>query len=104
VSFFLAHGRWPDPCGCHSCDNRPCCNPAHIWEGTRAANMKDCQRKGRIARGSQNGQAKMKESQVRQALKWRSKGWTYKRIATRLNVPLSTVGHACDGNTWKHLR
>lgn len=32
---------------CHSCDNPPCCNPSHIWIGTRKENLQDCARKGR---------------------------------------------------------
>lgn len=32
---------------CHSCDNPPCCNPAHIWPGTSLQNTQDCIQKGR---------------------------------------------------------
>ena len=47
VAFYLTHGRWPEPCGLHECDNPPCCNPAHIWEGSKAENNVDCVKKGR---------------------------------------------------------
>lgn len=32
---------------CHTCDVRNCCNPDHLWLGTRKDNMVDCKTKGR---------------------------------------------------------
>jgi len=33
---------------CHRCDNKICCNPEHLFVGTRSDNMKDAARKGRL--------------------------------------------------------
>ena len=36
-----------DECALHTCDNPVCCNPNHLWIGTRADNLADMHAKGR---------------------------------------------------------
>lgn len=53
VAFSLANGRFPEP-GMHvmhTCDHRPCCNPAHLSEGTPSENNEDMSQKGRSRAG-----------------------------------------------------
>src|SRR5215471_20249212 len=61
----------PLPAGfyvCHRCDTPCCCNPAHLFLGTPAANQADCVRKGRSKskgrRGENHRDAKLTTAEV----------------------------------------
>lgn len=69
VSYEIHFGPIPKGmCVCHSCDNKSCCNPAHLWLGTYGDNSLDAGRKGRISNnhpiGILNPKAKIDESSV----------------------------------------
>lgn len=50
VAYLIENGEWPDPCGRHTCDNPPCCNPSHIVAGTQLDNVRDRDTRQRTAR------------------------------------------------------
>lgn len=51
ISWLLSRGEIPAGiCVLHKCDNPPCVNPAHLFLGTQADNVKDCKAKGRTQR------------------------------------------------------
>ncbi|MFF2964234.1 hypothetical protein ACFVT1_36325 [Streptomyces sp. NPDC057963] len=50
---------------CHTCDNPPCVEPTHLWEGSPADNSRDRDTKGRGAHGQGNGRARLDPAKVR---------------------------------------
>lgn len=97
---------------CHECDNRKCCNPAHLFIGTRLANMRDAASKGRISGGAIHGLAttasararsgtKLTIEDARQIRKLRHDGMPTAAIAARFRVDPSNVRLIVSGKAWK---
>lgn len=94
-------------CVLHHCDNRPCCNPAHLFLGTRADNIRDMDRKGRgrrAHRGSANGRAKLTESHVVAIRKrYAQGGVTQKDLARCYGVSPALINFICTRRKWRHI-
>lgn len=85
---------------CHSCDNRLCVNPNHLFLGTHQDNMTDKVAKDRQTKGSNNALAKLSEQQVidifNSPLKLEELGEIY-------GVAFGTISKIKLGKRWKHL-
>lgn len=100
------HNNQPFPKGkvaCHSCDNRPCVNPYHIWPGTRQDNNADMVEKQRQARGEQNHKAKLTEHEVLEIRKLYSEGHRQPVLAMQFRVASCTIWAIVHRKTWSHI-
>ena len=106
VVYQLTHGPIPPGEGhhgtvvMHSCDNKICCNPAHLRLGDHAANMADMRNKGRrkaIGRGEANGRAILTCEQV---MAIQADPRSLSKIAADYPVSFSQVQRIKAGKAW----
>lgn len=118
---------------CHSCDNPPCVNPAHLFLGTHKDNMQDAVQKGRQARGDRTGsrlyperrargdthgmrkhpearlygarnpRARLTDEQVRAIRKAFADGAVQRHLAFEYGVSPATINRVVHGESWTHL-
>jgi hypothetical protein len=91
---------------CHSCDNKKCFNPDHIFLGTCKDNVRDCIKKGRkaIVLGQDQGNSKLKNDQIPKIRKLLSSGVTQKEISKKFRVHQSTISDIKTGRKWGWLK
>lgn len=97
----------------HRCDNLPCCNPRHLFEGTQRDNMQDMHAKGRgitgrkfpgrMARGEEQGHAKLTEKDIRAIRKACAAGSPQKVVGQLFGVGQMTVSDIVRRKTWAHV-
>lgn len=106
LAWILANGEIPDGmCVCHRCDTPSCCNPKHLFLGTKKDNAQDMIKKGRRApsHGEHNGRAKLTDADVafiREARAKDPKRWTQVRLAKKFNVSHALVHNVQYRKAW----
>lgn len=91
-------------CVLHRCDNPPCINPDHLFLGTHGDNSADRVAKGRQARGSSIGNAKLTDQSVSEIRSLYASGrYSQQDVASMFNVTKTSIRLIVKGRTWKHL-
>lgn len=111
VFFRLFYGAIPSGLDvCHTCDNRKCCNPEHLFLGTREDNMRDAKAKGRLSTGNKHAITIAGQHGPRAKLTWDnvdhirlrlSRGATPQSIADDYGVSVDAIRLIRRGATWK---
>ena len=88
---------------CHTCDNRRCVNPAHLYIGTVMQNVRDAWNRDRYpARtGTRNGHAKLTEGDV--LMMRADRETSHAEYARRFAITREAIRYARIGRTWPHL-
>jgi len=119
IAYFLEYGVDPAPFWIlHRCDTPLCCNPAHLWRGTAADNIRDCISKGRfsagdahywrrnpeaVLRGERNGGAKLTEADIVEIRRLYDTGLLMREIAVKFGVGKLQIGLIVNRKHWKHV-
>lgn len=85
---------------CHTCDNRSCVNPAHLFLGSAKDNTADMVSKDRHYRGEKVRIAKLTDKAVRAI---RVSTSSNKELAIQYGVHVKTVLKVKSRITWRHL-
>lgn len=103
VSYELTHGPIGDPLRVvmHSCDNRPCVNPAHLSLGSRSDNAADRHRKGRTSFGS--AKSNLTDNDVLAIRVLRALGVTYQWIGDLFGTTYQNAFAIASRRSWRHL-
>ncbi len=99
AAYMVFHGDIPaDMFVLHSCDNRGCCNPAHLRLGTLQENSRDM-----VFRRRGNMIPKLNEDQIREIRKKRSEGKEVHELAEEYGVAKSTIYGVVACYRWKTI-
>ncbi len=88
---------------CHTCDNRACVNPAHLFLGTHEDNRNDMVAKGRHARGGRHHWAKLTEADVLDIRRRCAAGVSQKELCAEYGVADSLVSRIVNRLIWTHI-
>lgn len=113
AAFLLENGYLPASLDvCHSCDNRICCNPSHLFEGTRKQNMEDAVSKGRQAKGKilsdgRQGEksylGKLTDAEVLEIRALRASGMANNQICKFFNCTKENISKIVTRKSWRHI-
>ena len=111
-AYTLAKGPIPEgQIVCHRCDNRPCCNPAHLFLGDYLTNSQDMAQKGRhprikraFVRGVRPGKPTLTEEQVGAVRVFYDTGnMSLKTIAKAFGVTDQAIYLITSRKNWSHV-
>ena len=103
----------PGLCVLHTCDNRACVRPAHLWIGTALDNARDCIAKSRarrtpprwseLMRTTRHHWQKLNREDIPEIKRRIAQGDLQREIAKDYGVATNTIGGIAQGRRWNHV-
>ena len=105
VSWEIHFGPIPDGMHvCHSCDNPPCVNPAHLFLGTNNDNRQDSVKKNRHTGNGKSGHPQLTAELAKQIRNdYASGDHSYRTLAKKYTVSLSAIKAVIRRHTYKSI-
>ena len=75
----------------HSCDNRVCCNPAHLRWGTQAENNREAWERGGQRSGERHHQARLTDVEVAEVVARAKAGEKVRDLADEYGIDWSVI-------------
>jgi hypothetical protein len=102
VAWRLTHGDYPGQAYVlHHCDNRPCCNPGHLFLGDAKTNALDAMSKGRHSTLERHGQARLTRTKAQEIRALFATGGLSKaELGRRYGVSRTAIYNVISGCTW----
>lgn len=88
----------------HTCDNRRCVNPGHLYLGNHDKNMEDMTDRDRQAKGEDNGDSVLTEEDVRTIFELSAKGHSQRAIGRMVNISQASVWNVLNKRNWTHVK
>ncbi len=106
LSFIIAYGNYERYFQInHTCDNRLCVNPDHLYLGTQQDNIRDMEtrERRRVLKGENHRGSKLTESQIFDIRKLCLDGYSNKQIAGLYAVTPAAISSIKNRRSWKHI-
>lgn len=89
----------------HTCDNPPCVNPNHLYDGTQKENVQDAVDSGGFGppKGEKRDDSKLTKGDVVEMRELYQDGWTQDELASQYPVNQARISEIVRGEAWPHV-